>query len=129
MKLPDLHALEEAGVHASAAGHDAVAAAARGAHLAFREADLSAVTSKATLLDAVAKGLAFPAHFGHNWDALADCLEDEDIVGRKGIVVRLSHAAAYRKAHAADWQTFTDILDEAADYWRERHLPFWVFVA
>ena len=83
----------------------------------------------AGLFDECAAALQFPATFGHNWDALADCLEDEDIVGRKGVVIRLAHAGAYRKAHAADWETFSDILDEAADYWRERHLPFWVFVA
>ena len=40
----------------------------------------------------------------------------------------LAHAGPYRKAHAADWSTLEDILTEAADFWRERHKPFWVFV-
>ena len=45
-----------------------------------------------------------------------------------GCVISLAHPAAYRKAHAADWATLEDILAEAADFWRERHMPFWVFV-
>ena len=44
-------------------------------------------------------------------------------------MIALAHAGAYRKAHGVDWTTFEDILAEAADYWRERHKPFWVFVS
>ena len=37
-------------------------------------------------------------------------------------------AAAYRKAHAADWETMSDIFSEAAEYWHDVHKPLWVFV-
>jgi hypothetical protein len=43
-------------------------------------------------------------------------------------VIAIRHAASYKKAHPADWETLSDILNEAAEYWRERHKPFWVFV-
>jgi RNAse (barnase) inhibitor barstar len=129
MKLPDLHDVDTAGVQETHATADAIASASAAAKLRYFAVDIGKVDSKATLLDAVAHGLAFPAHFGSNWDALADCLEDDDVIGKHGAVVRLAHSAAYRKAHAHDWQTFTEILDEAAEFWKERHLPFWVFVA
>ncbi len=129
MKVPDLHDLETAGIHAWSGDTHALAAAATAAKLRYLVSDLKGVDSKGELLAAVAKGLVLPEHFGNNWDALADSVEDSDWVGRAGCVIVLSHAGPYRKAHGVDWTTFEDILAEAADYWRERHKPFWVFVA
>ena len=129
MKLPDLHDLEIAGVHAWQGDVHALAAATSGAKLRFLTADLRDVNSKADLLAALAKGLKLPEHFGNNWDALADSVEDGAWLGKSGSVIALTHTAAYRKAHGIDWTMLEDILAEAADYWRERHKPFWVFVA
>ena len=129
MKVPDLSDLEISGVHAWAGDTQPLAAAAAAAKLRFVVADLRTVDSKAHLLGAVAKGLRLPEHFGNNWDALADSVEDGEWLGRNGCVIALTHAGAYRKAHSVDWTTFEDILAEASDYWRERHKPFWVFVS
>ena len=129
MKVPDLSDLEISGVHAWSGDTQPIAVAAAAAKLRFVAADLRAVDSKSDLLAAVAKGLHLPEHFGNNWDALADSVEDGDWLGKHGCVVALTHAGAYRKAHATDWTTFEDILAEASDYWRERHKPFWVFVS
>ncbi|MEO6929283.1 MAG: barstar family protein [Casimicrobiaceae bacterium] len=128
MKLPDLSDLEAAGVHHGAVSAEALAGASAAARLRYFSVDLGPVESKMALLDALAGSLAFPAHFGRNWDALADCLEDATLVGKHGAVVRIMHAGAYRSAHAQDWKTLEEILDEAAGFWKERHLPFWVFV-
>ena len=129
MKLPDLDDLEMAGVHAWKGDVHTLEAAAAHAKFHFHAADLKEVGSKAELLAAVAKGLALPEHFGENWDALADSVEDSEWLGRRGCLIALSHTAAYRKAHGVDWTTFEDILAEASDYWRERHKPIWVFVS
>lgn len=129
MKLPDLTDLEAAGVHEHAATSDALSGAAATARLKYFAVDLTHAESKHALLDALARGLALPAHFGHNWDALADCLEDDDVMGKHGAVVRVAHAGPFRKAHSADWTTLEEILNEAAEFWKERHVPFWVFVA
>lgn len=129
MKLPDLSATTEAGVHEWSGAPDAVKTAAAAAKLRFCSLDLHGIDSKAALLAALGKSLKLPEHFGHNWDALADCLEDSDLLGGHGIAIVLRHAAAYRKTHAADWATLSDIFGEAAEYWQERHKAFWVFVS
>ena len=129
MKLPDLDDLEMAGVHAWKGDASALAAAATAGKLTFHAADLKEVGSKAELLAALAKGLGLPEHFGNNWDALADSVEDEQWLGRRGAVIALAHTGAYRKAHGVDWTMLEDIMGEASDYWRERHKPFWVFVS
>lgn len=42
----------------------------------FVELDTTTVVDKAGLLDTVAKTFGFPAYFGRNFDALADCLSE-----------------------------------------------------
>jgi RNAse (barnase) inhibitor barstar len=129
MKLPNLSAVEEAGVRDWSGTPEAIKDAAAAAKLAYHSVDLHGIASKSDLLHALARGLKLPAHFGNNWDALADSLEDDDWFGGHGVAVSIRHSTPYRKAHAADWGTLSDILSEAAEYWQERHKPFWVFVA
>ena len=129
MKLPDLSDLEEAGVIEYHGHADAVAAAAHHAKLRYLDVDLSHADDRATLFAALAKGLALPEHFGKNFDALADSLEDRDWLGKAGCAIRLGHATHYRKTHPHEWSTLEEILSEASTFWRERNLPFWVLVS
>jgi RNAse (barnase) inhibitor barstar len=129
MKLPDLSAAADAGVRDWSGAPDALKTAAVAAKLRFCSLDLHGIDSKAALLTALSKCLKLPEHFGDNWDALADCLEDSDWLGNHGIAIVLRHTAPYRKAHSVDWETLSDILSEAAEYWQERHKPFWVFAS
>jgi RNAse (barnase) inhibitor barstar len=128
MKLPDLAVAADAGVRDWAGAPEAIKTAASAASLRCAVIDLNGLGGKTQLLSALGKGLKLPEHFGNNWDALADCLEDDDWLGNHGIAIVLRHAAAYRKTYRVDWDTLTDILSEAAEYWQERHKPFWVFV-
>lgn len=129
MNVPDLSQAANAGVRDWAGAPDSLKSAASAASLRYRQVDLHSVGSKAELMNALGKGLDLPKHFGANWDALADAIEDSDWLGAHGQVVLLRHTAPYRKAHAADWETLSDILGEAAEYWRDLHKPFWIFVA
>ncbi|MEO8740753.1 MAG: barstar family protein [Casimicrobiaceae bacterium] len=129
MKIPDLAQAAEAGVCEWSGAPDALKSAAVGAKLKFALVDLHGVGSKSELMAALAKGLGLPDHFGNNWDALADSLEDSDWLGGHGIAIALRHTKTYAGAHATDWSTLSEILGEAAEYWRELHKPFWVFVA
>ena len=129
MKIPDLSQAAEAGVREWSGTPDALRAAAAAAKLKFALVDLHGIPSKTELMVALAKGLDLPEHFGNNWDALADSLEDSDWLGAHGIAIAVRHSKAYAGAHRADWSTLSEILGEAAEYWRELHKPFWVFVA
>jgi RNAse (barnase) inhibitor barstar len=129
MKPPDLAVAADAGVHDWSGAPDAIKTAAAAAKLKYRVVDLHGVGGKNELMEALVKGLKLPEHFGDNWDALADSLEDSDWLGNDGMVIVVRHAAAYRKSYRVDWETLADILSEAVEYWQERHKPFWVFVA
>ena len=129
MKTPDLAIVDDAGVQEWKGATEPIRSAAAHAHLAFDVVDLGKARDKATLFGELDRALALPDHFGHNWDALADVLEDRDWLGRKGRAILLSHAQAWRKEHPNEWSTLEDILAEAAEFWKERNVAFWVFVA
>jgi RNAse (barnase) inhibitor barstar len=129
MKVPDLIAIEDCGLREWKGAVEPLKAAAVEARLKFAPIDLAKAKDKATLFAEIDRALALPDHFGHNWDALADVLEDRDWLGKSGRVVVLAHAAGYRKDHPTDYATLEEILGEAAEFWQELHVPFWVFVA
>ena len=129
MKAPDLTVIDDAGVHPWNGGTEALKSAATHAHLRFAPVDLAKAHDRAALFAELDRALALPEHFGHNFDALADVLEDRDWLGKKGVVVTLLHAAAYRAGHPTEWHTLEELFAEACDYWRERQVPFWVFLA
>lgn len=129
MKPPDLSAHDEAGVTEWKGAVEPLKAAATQANLGFATIDLSKARDKATLFAEIDRQLQLPEHFGHNWDALADVLEDRDWLGKRGRAVVLTHAASWRKDHPTEWTTLEETLGEAAEFWNERHIPFWVFVA
>jgi RNAse (barnase) inhibitor barstar len=90
--------------------------------------DLADARTKEQLLDAFARSLSFPATFGRNWDALADALQDLSWHPARAYVLHLLHAAAARRALAADWPTLLEVLSATATYWKSRGTPFIVFV-
>lgn len=128
MKVPDLSSVDDCGVHDWKGAAEPLRAAAAHAGLKLATVDLAKAKDKATLFAEIDRALALPGHFGRNWDALADVLEDRDWLGKHGRVVLLAHAGAYRKDHPTDAHMLEEILGEASEFWQERHVPFWVFV-
>ena len=100
---------------------DAAAAAAKWAWI---DIELDAVRDKAGLLQACATALAFPATFGGNWDALADCLQDLSWRHDRGYVIHLRGAGAFSRAAPAEWATALEIFTASATYWKTRGRPF-----
>lgn len=69
--------------------------------------------TRESLLDALAVSLAFPAHFGRNWDAAWDCLTELDWEACGVRVVLVPAAPADGEAMA----TFLALMDDACDHW------------
>ncbi len=91
--------------------------------------ELAGCTSKAELLRRVAGAMRFPDWFGHNWDALADCLGDLSWLHAPGYVVVLEHPQGLHRAEPETFAVALEVFAEAAAWWGEENVPFRVFVS
>jgi RNAse (barnase) inhibitor barstar len=103
------------------------AAQAQGQH--FLYASLAQADSKQDVLDALADGFMFPAHFGKNLDALYDCMTDlvHKSGPQKGFVVVLDQIPDSPKFDREAREQLLDAFRDAADYWGDRKIPFRCF--
>lgn len=129
MKAPDLTAVDEACVVAWTGATEPLSTAATHAHLQHSTVNLGHAKDRTAVFAELDRALKLPDHFGRNWDALADVMEDRQWLGKRGRVVVITGTAAYRRDHPTDWATLEEILAEACEFWKERHVAFWVFTA
>lgn len=107
----------------------AIERAAKEAGLAVCRMDIGHAHHKAELLAHIAKGFAFPAHFGGNWDALHDSLTDLAWLGdAKGYVLVFERSKHFGAGHKHDFDASMEVLAAAAEYWRGKGKPFWAFI-
>jgi hypothetical protein len=84
--------------------------------------DGAAIQNKAELLAALAVALRFPEYFGHNWDALLDCLRSlPEFISARGYAVILENSALLLKDSPADLADFKDTAGLAAEFLIEKH--------
>lgn len=114
--------------HLPHGGIDELLAGAAAAECLMLRVDLSSACDKASMLDAVAKALRFPEWFGHNWDALNDCLRDMGWLPALGYVITLEHCDGIHAQAEEDFVTLLQLFQQAADEWREDEKPFWCLV-
>ena len=90
--------------------------------------DLGPVTNKESLLAALGRAMAFPDWFGHNFDALFDCLTDLAWRPAEGYLVLLEHCDGVHSQAEEDFVTALQVFDQAANEWREQGVPLWCLV-
>jgi hypothetical protein len=100
---------------------DEVADATRGSKLLVVKIGFG---DKEKLLKNIAAALAFPAWFGHNWDALEDCLTDLSWREAQGYVLLFDDPRP-----GDELGVLTDVLRSSAESWAGRGKPFFaVFI-
>ena len=104
-----------------------IAAAEHNGYFVFR-VDLAKAKDKAGLLEAIGRAMRFPEWFGHNWDALMDCLADLGWIPAEGYVVILEHCDGIHGRAEADFVQCLQVFEDAANEWREQGIPLWCFV-
>lgn len=121
--------IEHAGVyHMPLDGEvDLIAGAEQNGFNVFR-VDLTGSRDKHEMLDAIGKSMHFPEWFGHNWDALLDCLADLGWRPAEGHVVILEHCDGIHGRAEADFVHALQVFDSAANEWRDQNVAFWCFV-
>ena len=77
--------------------------------------------AKEQLLKNIARALSFPGWFGHNWDALEDCLSDLSWRERDAAGTILLFEQPRRDD---DFGVLVDVLASSAQSWATRGKPF-----
>ena len=91
----------------------------------------------AGLLTECARALDFPDYFGHNWDALEECLADLEWLPAKGYILLITDAGCVLPDDEGEYETFLEILRDAGEAWgngqaemgAQRATPFHVLFA
>ncbi len=112
-----------------AAGAEALCRLAGSLGLEVARVDLGGCVSKEDLLARIATALTFPDWFGHNWDALFDCLAELGEASSEGCLLVLEHAGELRREAPEVFDTTLGILGDTAVEWSRRELPFRAFVS
>lgn len=92
--------------------------------------DLRDCVDKKAVLSAIAAAFGLPRHFGHNLDALYDCLTDlkpNEGARSPGIVTILENLPDTKSFGAADRSALLDVFRDAADYFFDQKTAFRVF--
>ena len=69
------------------------------------------------LLTECARALNFPDYFGHNWDALEECLADLEWLPAKGYILLITDAGCVLPDAEEEYETFLEILRDAGETW------------
>ena len=122
---------KQGGVYFVADGVEAKAVqkAARARGYAFFHVEGRNIARKEQLMNAMATALDLPPHFGRNWDALEECLNDLDEVGGDGFVLYYEHVDALAAAHPAEVQTLVEILRDSVESWQSDGTPMVVLLS
>lgn len=71
----------------------------------------------AALFAEFAKVMDLPEYFGHNWDALEECLADLEWMPAKGYVLLLTDAEQILPQDEEDFATLLEVLSDAGEAW------------
>ena len=71
----------------------------------------------ANLFAEFARALKFPDYFGHNWDALEECLVDLEWLPARGYILLITDAAHVLPDDTAAYETFLEVLRDAGEAW------------
>lgn len=71
----------------------------------------------ARLFAELAEAMEFPDYFGHNWDALEECLADLEWLPAKGYVLVFTDAEQILSDDEEAFSLFVEVLNDAAEGW------------
>lgn len=83
-----------------------------------------------SLFGEFARTLDFPDYFGHNWDALEECLADFEWLPAKGYILLITDAHAVLPDDEDEYETLLEVLSDAGEAWSKgqttdgRQAPF-----
>lgn len=129
MDEPILLKPQQAGIyHASPHRWKGLIATALQGMQACRQANLAACRTLEAALTTVGNEFDFPDWYGHNLDALYDCLTDPDWQPEGSLVLLLSGLDTLRGGDPEGFSQLIEVLGTAAEARADAGLPCWIIL-
>jgi hypothetical protein len=96
--------------------------------LAVAVLDGAAASSRAGFFQEVAQALRFPEYFGHNWDAVYDCLTDLNWLPAAGFVLVVDGFDHLAMNEPGQWDIGLKVLRESCAFWRPLSRPMYALL-
>ncbi len=88
--------------------------------------DGGSIRSKDEFLHGMQEAFRFPSYFGHNWDALEECMLDLSWLPAPGYVLLYNQPNRFIGNALDEWTTAYLILEEAVAHWHREGAPLFV---
>lgn len=86
--------------------------------------DISNIKNEQEFISAIAEAMRFPQYFGHNWDALYDCLTDMSWDDAKGYTLVLTYSETAWTTNTLIISKFITLWLEANEHWQIQRKAF-----
>lgn len=95
-------------------------------HLAVLDGKIA--SSRETFFAEIARTMRFPAYFGHNWDAVYDCLTDLSWLTADGHALVLDGFDNLARDEPEQWQILLNLLRDACAFWQPLPRPMYALL-
>lgn len=79
--------------------------------------DTTQIEDKASLLSTVSAAMRFPDHFGHNWDALYDCISEQAEQTAQGLLLIFTDLSQFAQKQPEAFRIAVEVMNDAVTYW------------
>ena len=90
--------------------------------------DGAAAGSRTGFFQEISHALRFPDYFGHNWDAVYDCLTDPSWLPAAGYVLVLDGFDQFATDEPEQWSIALKVLREACAFWQPLTRPMYALL-
>ena len=99
------------------------------AEFAVAVLDGNIAATRAGFFQDIARALRFPDYFGHNWDAVYDCLTDFNWLPASGYVLIVDGFDHLAMNEPGQWEIGLKVLREACAFWRPLSRPMYALLS
>jgi RNAse (barnase) inhibitor barstar len=92
------------------------------------EIDGDRIVDSTSLFQEFATVMQFPEYFGHNWDALKDCLTELDGYEVDRYIIAIDKLDRFITNDLSQWTNFLDVCKSVVEYWQDTETPVYILL-
>jgi RNAse (barnase) inhibitor barstar len=86
------------------------------------------IVDSTSLFQEFATVMQFPEYFGHNWDALNDCLTELDGHEVDRYIITIDKLDCFISKDLSQWTNFLDVCKSVVEYWQDTETPVYILL-